>query len=160
MVIISDTSPIANLILIDRLEILRLVFKQVIIPPTVDKEIRALKQFEVDLQTYFSSDWIMVKKPSNDFEVATLKKQLDAGESEAIALAKELHANYLVIDERIGTKKANEMGLQTIGLLGVIVKAKEENYISKVKPILIELRAAGFWISDKLVGIILKRVRE
>lgn len=160
MIIISDTSPIANLILIDQLEILRQVFKKIVIPPTVNKEIKELEQFDIDLQKYNSCDWIIIKTPSNELEVMALKKQIDPGESEAISLAKELQAKYLLIDERIGTKKANEFGLQTIGLLGVIAKAKEEKYIESVKPIIFKLRKVGFWISDKLIEVILKRVGE
>jgi predicted nucleic acid-binding protein len=64
------------------------------------------------------------------------------------------------LDERLGTKVANELGLQTIGLLGVIVKAKNESYIERVKPLMDQLRAKGFWVSDKLVEIILERVGE
>ncbi len=160
MIIVSDTSPIANLILIDKLDILRLVFTHVIIPPAVDKEIRALEDFEIDLQKYHSSDWISIKEPSNKLDLIKLKGSLDTGELEAICLAKELKANLLLIDERIGTRKAKEIGLQTIGLIGVLVKAKQENYISNVGSIIRQLRNEGFWISDNLVKIILHRVGE
>lgn len=45
MIIISDTSPVSNLILIQRLDILQKLFTEIIIPTAVDTEIRALKQF-------------------------------------------------------------------------------------------------------------------
>jgi hypothetical protein len=160
MLIVSDTSPIANLILIDRLDILHQIFKKVIIPPAVEKEIVKLGELAIDLTTYYSCNWILRQAPKNDERVNFFKENLDTGESEAIALAEELEADYLLLDERLGTKVANELGLQTIGLLGVIVKAKNESYIERVKPLMDQLRAKGFRVSDKLVEIILERVGE
>ena len=65
MIIVSDTSPIANLITIDQLEILQKVFKKVIVPPAVDKEIRDLEQFHYNLQEYKTCKWIQIQVPSN-----------------------------------------------------------------------------------------------
>ena len=114
MIIVSDTSPVANLILIHRLELLKDVFQEVIIPPAVDREIRELKRFSVDLNPYTSSEWIKLQEPSNTTEVTKLMQELDEWESEAISLALELQADYLLIDERIGTKKALDLGIRPI----------------------------------------------
>lgn len=65
------------------------------------------------------------------------------------------------MDERIGTKIARREGLQTIGLIGVLVRAKEERIIPKVGEVLNELRIkAGFWLSDNLQNQILKELCE
>lgn len=65
------------------------------------------------------------------------------------------------MDERIGTKIARREGLQTIGLIGVLVRAKEERIIPKVGEVLNELRIkAGFWLSDNLQNQILKELGE
>ena len=161
MIIVSDTSPIANLIQIGALHILHQLFGRVIIPPTVEREVLALKMFDIDLTEFEDSDWIEVVFPKDNFLVTQMKIELDAGESEAIVLAKELNADYLLIDERLGTKKAHEVDLQTVGLLGVLIKAKSENHIEKVKPILDALiNDAGFWIGTKLYHTVLKSVDE
>ncbi len=87
--------------------------------------------------------------------------EIDEGESEAIVLAIEMGADYLLIDERIGTNKAREKGLETIGLLGVLIKAKEKGIIEKVETILDDLmNKAGFWIGEKLKERVLKEVNE
>lgn len=161
MIIISDTSPIANLLQIRKLELLKLIFGRIIIPPTVDKEIRELEKFNMDLEEYHKGKWIEIIYPKDMMLLKQLKEELDEGEAEAIVLAKELHADFLLIDERLGTKKAKDQGLNTIGLLGVLMKAKEEGLISYVKPIIEELeKEAGFWISDKLRKMLLKVAGE
>ena len=145
MIVVSDTSPIANLILIEKLDLLRQVFQKVIIPPTVNSEIEALREFNVNISLYQASDWIKIKVPSNPEEVNEYMMDLDEGESEAISLAKELGADFLLIDERAGTNKALEEGLTTIGLVGVLMKSKELGFIPLIEPILIQLKEkAGF----------------
>ncbi len=161
MIVISDTSPISNLIIIEKLEILKEVFKEIIIPPFVESEIEKLPDFSISLNLYHRSVWIRKERPKNEEEVKKLMNEIDEGESEAIVLAIEIGADYLLIDERIGTNKAREKGLETIGLLGVLIKAKEKGIIEKVEPILNELiNKAGFWIGDKLKERVLKEVNE
>lgn len=147
--------------MIGELRVLREVFEEIIIPPAVDLEIENLSEFSIILDEYHNSEWIIKKKPEDKNRVAGLREELDDGESEAIVLAVELGAEYLLIDERIGTKKARENGLQTIGLIGVLVKAKEKGIIDKVEPIINNLiEKAGFWISENLIDRILKEVEE
>jgi uncharacterized protein len=161
MIIISDTSPIANLIQIGELKILHHLFGDVIIPPAVFKEIVALKTFGIDLTEFENSKWIKVIAPQNELFVSQIEIELDAGESEAIVVANEMRADYILMDERLGTKKAQEMGLQTIGLLGVLIKAKQQGEILLVKPILDALiKEAGFWIGLKLYHTVLKSTDE
>lgn len=131
------------------------------IPSAVDFEIRQLSKFSIALDEYQNSYWIRIGKPSDVNRVNELREEIDEGESEAIALAEELGAEYLLIDERLGTNKARENGLKTIGLLGVLVKAKEMTLIEKVEPIVKSLTdVAGFWVSKQLMERLLKQVNE
>lgn len=161
MIVVSDTSPVSNLILIQRLGILQKMFTEIIVPPAVDDEIRALKQFGTNLSEYENANWIKVIEPIDRQKVQTLQMNLDDGEAQAIALALEINCDLLLMDERIGTKIARQEGLQTIGLVGVLVKAKEERIILKVDEILDELRVkAGFWLSENLRNQILRELGE
>ncbi|HEX8195070.1 MAG TPA: DUF3368 domain-containing protein [Pyrinomonadaceae bacterium] len=161
MIVVSDTSPVPNLILIRRLGILQKLFTEIIIPPAVDAEVRALKQFGTYLSDYENANWIKVIEPVNRQKVQLLQINLDDGEAQAIALALEINCDLLLMDERIGTKIARQEGLQTIGLVGVLVKAKEERIILKVSEILDELRIkAGFWLSENLQNQILEELGE
>lgn len=131
VIVISDTSPVSNLIIIGKLEILKEVFEEIVIPPSVESEIEKLSDFSISLNLYHKSEWIRKERPKNDKEVKKLMNEIDEGESEAIVLAIEMGADYLLIDERIGTNKAREKGLETIGLLGVLIKAKEKGSLKK-----------------------------
>ena len=111
MIVVSDTSPISNLILVERLDILRELFSDVIVPPAVDREIKALKALGKDIRDYEAAGWIKVSTPSDWRKVNTMKTRLDEGEAEAITLALELKCDLLLMDERIGTRIAREEGL-------------------------------------------------
>lgn len=80
---------------------------------------------------------------------------------EAIALALELNANLLLIDERLGRSEANRLGLKITGLLGILVEAKQRNLIIAVKPLMDALIATSeFRVSSKLYNQILALMDE
>jgi len=158
MLIISDTSPITNLIRINRLDLLKLLYTEVVIPEKVQDELLNYENQKTELE---KRAWIIVKKVSNSNEVKKLEAELDAGEAEAIVLAKELDADLLIIDERKGRKIAEANGLKIIGLLGVLIQAKRKGYVKDLKPLLNELiDSVGFRVSKKLYNRILKEVNE
>jgi len=161
MIVVSDTSPIANLIVIGRLGILQELYQEVIIPPKVWSEIQALKNFGVDLSDFENAYWIQVNTPKNSAEVHQLLGEINKGEAEAIVLAEELAADWLLIDERLGWNVAQRKGLRTVGLLGSLVKAKERGIVQQIKPLMEDLRTkAGFWVGEKLVARVLKIAGE
>lgn len=136
MVIVSDTSPVTSLIQINRLELLNQIFGQVVIPRAVYDELcRVPGQKEVmDRQ-----NWFFVEHAKDLQQVKTLEIDLDPGEAEAIILALELKADYLIIDEFKGRNRATEIGLKIIGTLGVLLQAKQKGFIPAVKPLVDDL---------------------
>ncbi len=93
--------------------------------------------------------------------VEELENELDAGESEALALAREIHPTYLLIDEAAARQKALEMGLPVIGSVGTLLQAKAAGLIPAVKPLLdAMIRDAGFWINSSFYRQVLTRVSE
>lgn len=161
MIVISDTSPISNLIQIGMLDLLRQLFGKIVIPTTVDLEVRKLESFSIEISAYTSADWIEIVSPKATAKVQMFMTTLDKGESEAIVIALEQNADYLLIDERRGTKAAISEGLHTVGLVGVLIKAKELGVLSAIKPVLSNLEdTAGFWIGEKLKNKVLEDVGE
>lgn len=156
MIIISDTSVISNLIYIDQLEILQKLFSEIIIPEAVNREVLALDAFSVDLSIYKAANWIKVQNPINKELEKKLYEVLDEGESAAIALAYELSADYLAIDEKAGRRTAESLGIKIIGLIGILLRAKERRLIDKIKPFLDQLiKEAGFYIGERFYHQIL-----
>lgn len=162
MVIVSDTSAISNLFKIGQLELLREVFGQIVLPTTVMQELLELEKRGVDLTEIKTAKWIEVVAVKNDAFADSLQKfMLDAGESQAIALAIELAADYLIMDEALGRKVAESQGLRVIGVLGVLRDAKRLGLVGAVKPIMDELRTvARFRISESLYNLILTETGE
>lgn len=93
--------------------------------------------------------------------VNSLRATLDFGEAEAIALAVELNADRLLIDERLGRVIAVRSGLQVTGVLGILVAAKRRNLIQDVKPMLDALtQQVGFWVDEQLYAEVLQAAGE
>ena len=158
MLVISDTSPITNLLQIGQLDLLRQVFGQVVIPKTVYDELGELPRQRLVID---GQSWLTVLNVHDMDVVAGLADELDPGEAEAIALALEIKADYLIIDELKGRHKAEALGLRIVGLLGVLIQAKQTGYIQAVEPLLIALREeAGFRIHPALYKRVLQLAGE
>ncbi len=92
-------------------------------------------------------------------EHESLLNMLGLGEATAIILAIQLKAS-LLIDDKLGRNVATQKGVTIIGTAGILVLAKEQNLIEAVYPLIQELKKAGYYLSDELIKIILKRTGE
>ena len=154
MLIVSDTSPILNLVAIERLELLRDLYGFLVIPPAVSAELR-------NNGISLSADWNQVVEPGNSAAVLSLRAELDAGESEAIILSQQLNASLLLIDERLGRRAAMRLGLDVTGLLGILAEGKKRGIIASCAPLLdAMIERAGFWIGQRLRADYLKALGE
>jgi hypothetical protein len=86
--------------------------------------------------------------------------KLDLGESEAIALAEEISASQLLIDERAARKVAMARKLPLIGTVGILLLAKRRGLLDSVKDVLDEMKAQGMRISDRLYVQVLTLAQE
>jgi predicted nucleic acid-binding protein len=91
---------------------------------------------------------------------ADLLADLDRGEAEVIALAQELGADLLIIDERLGRRHADRLGFAVTGTLGVLLRAKEQGFIAEVRPLIEELRRQGIHLAEPLVKRTLELANE
>ena len=103
----------------------------------------------------------MVQHPEDQAKVRQLLTQLDPGEAEAIALATERSPDYLLIDEAKGRQIARGAGLPVIGILGVLLLAKERSLIPAIQPLMDDLqRKARFFIRATLYDELLRLANE
>jgi uncharacterized protein len=161
VIVVSDTSPLVNLAAIGQLELLHRLYGEVLIPPIVRQEVTAGLGKMPANRDILSVSWLKVQRPTQGVILQALAQDLDPGEAEAIALALEVQAVLLLIDERVGRRVATARGLRIVGLLGVLVDAKRMKFLDSVKAALDDLNAkTSFRLSERLKSQVLKTVGE
>ena len=163
MPVVSNTSPLLNLAIIDQLDLLRQQFLEVLIPPIVLAELNPVTDYPGTerIQRALDTGWLRVVELKDDTLARALWLELDQGEAAAIALAIELSHSQVLMDERDGRAKSKALGLQPIGILGVLLRAKLDDQIALVETSLQALRhEAGFFIADELYDRVLIEAGE
>jgi predicted nucleic acid-binding protein len=161
VIVVSDTSPINNLAAINHLHLLCQLYGVVIIPEAVYRELTDSDMPVAGAVEVRTLDWIQTRAVGDRTLVEALSNELDIGEAEAIALAVELQADQVLIDERRGRAIASRLNLRYTGVLGILVEAKIQKLLAEVKPILDSLiNRAGFWVAEPLYSSILSSVDE
>ena len=162
MLVVSNTSPISNLAVIGRLELLHDQLGTVIITPAVVRELACHPHLTArqNIQQAIAKDWLRVVTPK--VPVANnLISQLDPGEAEALALALELKASLILLDETAARAKARELGLAHTGVLGLLREARRAQKIPALRIEIARLRTeAHFFITPGLENILLASVGE
>jgi hypothetical protein len=112
--------------------------KAIIMPDAVWREVTAacgsLPGAQACVRAH-QQGWLTVQTPGNHSLITHLKITLDAGEAQAIALAAELGASLLLMDETEGRAAAQTLGLAVTGTLGVLLRAKRVGKLTALKPI-------------------------
>ncbi len=161
MIVVADSSPIIYLSWIGRVELLRQLFSEVIVPPTVYHEVAVAGENRPGSVEISSLDWIRTSTSVATKLPKSIAQELDLGETEAIELAIEVKADYLLMDEQRGRKVAKDFGLTVVGVLGVLIRAKEKGFIDSVKEDLTKLTSdTNFYISNEMVQQILELANE
>ncbi len=148
-IVISDTSCLIILHKIGELDILRKVYESVTTTPEVAVEFG-----------YELPDWIRIEDVKDKKYQEFLETQIDWGEASAIALAKEMEAPVLLLDDLKARKLALKLNLKITGTLGVITKAKQIGVLKNVKPLIEKLQTTNFRISENIIVELLKRNDE
>ncbi|MCX7045041.1 MAG: DUF3368 domain-containing protein [Candidatus Sumerlaeota bacterium] len=148
--VVSNSSPLIYLAKIGRINLLEKQFGQITIPPAVWREVVEEGQEREDARIIADAKWIKVHPISPSPLLTNLKSFLDDGESEAIALAVEIRAATILLDEYEARKTAQFNGLNMIGLIGVLLAAKTSGDICSLQGCLDQLEQAGFRISAHL----------
>ena len=152
-VVVSDTSPLHYLILCNAETILPRLFRQVVIPPTVFRELQQpntpppVRQWASTLPS-----WCAVQSP----KTLNLALDVDAGELEAICLAQEIHADAVLMDDRAGRNAAIHCGLAVVGTIGLLEQAAVRGLI-ELAPTLARLQQTNARLDPELIRAALAR---
>jgi len=161
VIVVTNTSPLLNLAVIGEARLLPELFARVTAPNMVREEIDSLRLRDQRFRSADTANAAVFATVRDASRVALLSLHLDPGEAEAIALALELRADLILLDERRATRAARQLGLRTLGLLGVLLLAKRKGLIDQVRPLLDRLETdAGFWIARDLRQQVCRAARE
>jgi predicted nucleic acid-binding protein len=153
MIVVADTTPVNYLILIGEIDVLAKLYGRVVIPQAVHEELlhsRAPANVRAWIER--PPDWLEILSPTAGPDTALAK--LDAGEREAIALAEELSADQLIVDELLGRREAERRGLSIIGTIGILREAAEEGLLD-LRTSVERLRQTSFHISPVILASLL-----
>jgi len=163
MRVVSNTSPISNLAVIDRLDLLRQKFGRVAIPEAVRRELARLSHSEgrARIEAALQDGWLEVVPVPDRRLLPVLRSRIDEGEAEAIELARQTNAGLLLIDDLDGRTLAAEESLPYTGLLGVLAEEKLAGNLLSMKAEIDRLRSeCRFFVSEKVEDMILRGVGE
>jgi predicted nucleic acid-binding protein len=155
VIVVADTSPLRYLILIEEIRILPALYGRVIVPPGVVAELDQ-EQTPSVVRVWLSArpEWLHVQAPKQSLQ--SLQNVLGTGEREAIALAAELSADALLMDDRDGRREAERRGLPVLGTLRVLADAAEQDLLT-LRVAFDRLRETNFRADDQLMQRLLEK---
>lgn len=149
---VSNASPLIVFHQIGRLDLVRAVLGEVLIPPTVASEIAP--------SLGDPPPWMRVKVLPSVRDPFPWESTLDPGEAEAIALALEVTAGQILLDDRPARRTAEQLGLVVVGSLGLLLEAHRQELVSDVRAELDAMIGAGFYVGQALYADVLALARE
>lgn len=161
MLVVADTSVLLNLCYLNVETLLPRLFGAIWTTDAVRDEFNRLAETTKRFRGLTFPSFLNVRNPLFLHSDYGLGVELDAGESSALALARELHADLVLIDEQAGRTVAGALGFRVSGVKGVLLKARKAGAIPAVAPLLDRLQyGARFWIAPSLRQSVLREVGE
>jgi len=161
MIVVCNTSPLTNLAAIGQFELLHQLYGEVHIADGVWAELNAYGGDWPGRKETANAHWIWRRTVGDQVRVAVLLRDLDRGEAESIALALEIGADLILMDEQDGRHMAQRLGLRVTGVVGMLLEAKGKGRIDQLRPYLDALRwTANFYLSDAVYRAVLTLAGE
>jgi predicted nucleic acid-binding protein len=156
--VVADASTLIGLSRIEQLNLLKELYGEVVIPQSVYDEV--VIEFKEGSKKIKNAKYLKLEKVADSKVVELFLGYLGKGEAEAIILSKEKKADLILIDEKKARKAARRAGFEVIGVLGLLLAAKNKALIPAVKPFIKELSKQGFRLSKKVTERALKEAGE
>jgi predicted nucleic acid-binding protein len=160
MIVVSNATPLIAMAMADRFDLLRSIFGRIYIPPGVYEEVVEEGGERFGAMEVRQAAWIQVIEAKDKLAIEVLEDDLGKGESETIVLAREMQADWVLVDERLARRKLELLDVPTIGTLGILLKAKELGLLHTIGPEVDKLRARGFRLGKQAYEDVLKMAGE
>lgn len=161
MVVVADTSVLLNLCRVQLEDLLPQLFGEVWIPPMVEHEFKQLAGVSPRFTGLVLPAWVKLSSPPTIPPMVTACANLDPGETEALALAMKLRADYILVDDHAARVAARQLQQRSTGIGGILLLAKAAGLIATVRPNLDRLqREARFFLSPTVVRELLRLAGE
>lgn len=157
--IVGDSGPLIALAIIGQLELLLRLYRRVIIPQTVWDEITVRGAGLPGALEVSRITWLEIQRAETQ-RLLSLLILVDRGEAEAIALAMDNPGSTVLLDDAMARRVAERFGVDRIGTLGILRRAKKSGLLAAVKPHVEQLQASGIFMRQSLVDTILRDVGE
>lgn len=165
--ILSNSSPLMYLSKLNKLNLLKELFKEITMPKEVYEEVvikgKEERYFDViAIEAGIKEGWIKIKEEKIEKDIEDLILELDLGERALISLAKKLKPSLLIIDDASARAIAESMGFNVKGTLYILLKAYKKRIISKkeAKELINRLIILGFRISQELYIELLEEIEK
>jgi len=154
VIVVSDASPLNVLVRIGHMDVLRPLFRSVLIPPAVASE-RAHAGTPEAVRNWMAAPpaWLTIRAPSRIDPTIQID---DPGEVEAISPALELKADFLLADDRKARRAARERGVPVTGAIGVLELASARGLLN-LEAAFARLRTSDFKIAERILREALDR---
>lgn len=161
MIVVSNTTPLIGLASIQRFQLLEQLFGEIYIPQAVyDEAVVAGREEGGARREVQAATWIKTVPVKDRLAVDMLLGELDLGEAETIVLAREIGADWVLMDEKKGRRKLAQLDMPKIGTLGILLKAKQVGLLSIIQPEIARLHRQGFSISQSVVEAVQRQAGE
>ena len=151
MIVVGNTSPLTNLAAIGQFGLFHQLYERLHIAEGVWEELNARGQHWPGREEVAAADRIERHTVQNQALVTALRRDLDKGEAQTIALALELGADLVLLDEQEGRHAAQRLELRVAGVVGLLLEAKSRSAVDEVRPHLDALRhKAGFYLTEQV----------
>lgn len=157
--IVGDSGPLIALAIIGQLDLLRLLYQRVIVPQTVWEEVTVHGAGLPGAREVSQLTWVDIQRAGPQ-QIQPLAILVDRGEAEAIALALANPGSTVLLDDAQARRVAERFGVDRIGTLGILRRAKKSGLIAAIKPLVGQLQASGIYMRQSLVDAILRDVGE
>ena len=152
MIVVSNSSPLIAFAELEQLELFPSVFSSIVIPPAVAREIAP--------SILTLPRWLRVEPLKTPLPERVVRPSLGGGERETLAIALEIQADRILLDDRIARRAADELRLVVTGTVGVLLAAKRHGSIHRVRPLVDLLVQKSFFVGPELYAEILRLAGE